>query len=86
MQTEINTSTGDTSYWRVAWASDCEFSVAYISGTKVVSQQELDFYKQSTLKFKVTNTNKDYYSYDALFTYSNESKIFSDTMWIYEKK
>lgn len=86
LQTEINTNTGDTSYWRVAWTSDCNFTIAYISGSKVKSQQELDFHRQSTLKFSITNTTKDYYTYNALFTYNNDSKKFSDTMWFHEKK
>lgn len=85
LQTEINTNTGDTSYWRVAWTSDCTFTIAYMSGSKPKSQQELDFYKQSTLKFDVTNVTKDYYTYNALFSYNNSSKQFSDTMWLHEK-
>ena len=53
LQTEININTGDTSYWHVVWLSDCEFTVAYISGSKAMSQQELDFHKQSALKFSI---------------------------------
>ena len=51
-----------------------------------MSQQELDFARQSLLKFSITNTTKDYYTFDALFTYNKESKSFSDTMWLTFKR
>ena len=85
LQTEINTKTLDTSYWRVTWISDCEFTTTFISGTKARSQEDLDFYKQSTLKFKISNSSREFYTYHALFSYNNRSKIFSDTMWLQEK-
>jgi hypothetical protein len=71
----------------VAWISNCEFTISYVSGTKAISKQELEFYKQSTLKLNITKTTKDYYTFDALFTYNNNtSKVSSDTMWFQEKK
>jgi len=30
LQTEINTNTYDTSYWRLAWVSSCEFTATFV--------------------------------------------------------
>ena len=85
LQTEVNLSTGDSTFWRIAWVSDCQFTCNYISGSKIKSQEELDFYKKSTLTFNILKTTKKYYTYDALFTSNNNSQSFSDTMWLEAK-
>jgi hypothetical protein len=85
LQTEVNLSTGDSTFWRILWVSDCQFTCSYISGSKMKSQEELDFYKKSTLTFNILKTTKKYYTYDALFKTDNNSRSFSDTMWLIAK-
>lgn len=84
-QTEINTKTKDTSYWHVTWTSDCEFTTLFISSTKKLSQQEIDFYKQSSLKFSIAKQTKSYYVYDATITFTSFSNKSSDTMWLHAR-
>ena len=81
LQTEINTQTGDTSYWKIRWTDNCTFSCQYLSGLKSKSEQELDFYKQSILFFKIKTLEKDYYTYDAELKFNSQSNTFSDTLW-----
>ena len=81
LQTEINTQTGDTSYWKIRWTDNCTFSCNYISGLKSKSKEELDFYNQSTLVFKVKTLNAEYYNYDAELKFKSQSMSFSDTLW-----
>lgn len=85
LQTEIDLSAGDTTYWRINWIAECEFTCRFMSSTKLLSKEELDFCNNSTLKFTVSNVSKDYYTYDALFSYNNNSTSFSDTMWFHAK-
>ena len=85
LQTEVNQSTGDSSFWRIVWISDCQFTCNYISGSKIKSQEELDFYKKSTLTVSILKTTRNYYTFDALFTSDNISRSFSDTMWLEAK-
>lgn len=85
LQTEINVTTGDTTRWRVNWITNCEFTTTLMSSSKQKSKEEVDFYNSSTLKFKISSVSKDYYTYEALFTYNNNSRRFSDTMWLHEK-
>lgn len=85
LQIEVNLSTGDSTFWRILWFSDCQFTCSYISGSKIKSQEEQDFYKRSTLTFNILKTTKKYYTYDALFTSGNDSRRFSDTMWLVAK-
>ncbi len=81
LQTEINSQTGDTSYWKIHWTDNCTFSCNYISGFKSKSKEELDFYNQSTLVFKVKTMNDEYYNYDAELKFKSQSMSFSDTLW-----
>ena len=81
LQTEINTQTGDTSYWKIRWTDNCTFSCNYLSGLKSKSKEELDFYNQSTLIFKVKTLNNEYYNYDAELKFKSQSMFFSDTLW-----
>ena len=85
LQTEINTQTGDTSYWKIRWTDNCTFSCNYISGFKSKSKEELDFYNQSTLVFKVKTLNNEYYNYDAELKFKSQSIFFSDTLWRQKK-
>jgi hypothetical protein len=85
LQTEVNLNTGDSTFWRIAWVSDCQFTCSYISGSKIKSKEELDFYKKSTLIINILKTSKEYYTYNAFFTSENNSRSLSDTMWLKAK-
>jgi hypothetical protein len=85
IQTEVNLTTGDSTCWKISWISDCEFKCSFISGSKIKTQQEIDFYKTSILKFNIIKTTKEYYIYDASLTVGNDAKHFTDTMWLHPK-
>src|SRR4029077_5562265 len=53
IQKEINAQTGDTSIWKIRWTDNCTFTCQYLSGLKSISDQDLEFYKQSLLVFKI---------------------------------
>ena len=85
LQSEIDTKTGDTSFWKIKWLSNCEFHCSYISGTKNRSKEDQDFYEKSTLQFSILQTSTRYYVYDALFKSGLFTRQFNDTMWVSEK-
>ncbi len=85
LQSEINLKTGDTSFWKIKWLSDCEFNCSYISGIKSSSKAEQDFFNKSILRISIVDGSKDYYVYDALFQSGSFTKQFNDTMWLREK-
>jgi hypothetical protein len=84
-QIEINVTTGDSTFWRIAWISDCAFTCTFISGANIKSTEEVAFYKSSNLKFYITHVSRDYYTYEALLTNRNYSKTLSDTIWLHQK-
>ncbi len=67
VQFEINMKTGDTSYWKIKWTADCQFSTHYLSGLKFTSKEEEYFYTTSTVTFTIGTITKDYFIYDGLF-------------------
>ena len=85
LQTEINLNTGDTSFWKVEWTSDCNYNCKYISAVKEKSPEEEEFYKSSGVKFSITKITENYYLYDALFSSLLITKSYSDTVWLKEK-
>lgn len=85
LQTEVNLSTGDSTFWKIVWISDCKFTSSYISGSKIKTPEELDFYKKSTLTFNIIKISEKYYTWDALFSSNGKSRTFSDTMWLKER-
>jgi hypothetical protein len=85
LQIEVNQNTLDTTFWRILWLSDCQFTCSFISGTKMKWKEELTFYKMSKLTFSIQKVTKQYYTFDASFTSSNNSRTFSDTMWLEAK-
>ncbi len=87
LQSEINMRTGDTSYWRINWITDCQFSSHYLSGIKFASKGDEYFYKTSTLvTITIGTITKDYFLYDALFENEYSRKKYSDTCWLHERK
>jgi len=86
LQSEINRKTGDTSYWRIKWITDCQFSSHYLSGIKFASRGDEYFYKTSTVTFTIGAITKDYFLYDALFENEYARKKYSDTCWLHERK
>lgn len=85
LQTEVNLFTGDSSFWKILWVSDCQFISRFISSSKIKSQEELDFYKKSMITFNILKITEKYYTYEALFSSGNLSKSFNDTMWLIPK-
>lgn len=85
LQTEVNLNTGDSTFWRIRWISDCQFACTYLSGSAIKSPEEIDFYKRSILKFNINKTSDLYYTFDAMLTFDNNTKSFSDTMWLNKK-
>ena len=85
LQTEVNLNTGDSSYWRIRWISDCQFTCTYLSGSAIKSPEEIDFYKRSVLKFNIEKISDLYYTFDAQLTFENNTRNFSDTMWLNKK-
>ena len=85
MQTEIDLKSGDTSYWKIGWISDCEFNCDYISATITKSKKDESFYKNSTIKFSIIKTSKEYYVFEALFSSALLTKKYIDTVWLHEK-
>lgn len=85
LQKEINIKTGDTSIWKINWTDDCTFTCRYLSGIKHNSTQEMEYFKNSLLIFKINKIERNYYTYDAEIKYNSTSNTFSDTLWLKKK-
>ena len=81
LQTEINSQTGDTTYWKIRWTDNCTFTTTYLSGLKAKSEQELDFYRQTVTVIKIRTVTQTYFTYDAELKNKYISKKISDTAW-----
>ena len=62
-------------------ADNWTFSCQYLSGLKSKSEQEIDFYTQSVLTFKIKTLKDDYYTYEAELKFNLQSRTFNDKLW-----
>lgn len=81
VQKEVEVNTLDTSYWKIAWTSDCSFTLKFSHRTKDTSIQERTFFASRKLVVEILNVNKDYYSFKAGID-SLTGGFETDTLWI----
>lgn len=82
---ETNTSTGDTTLWKVKWLSDCVYSLKYISGNAKIADENLAVLKKHTLVFEMSAVTNDYYVFTGHIDKASNIQIQTDTMWTSEK-
>ena len=85
VQIEINSKTKDTSIWKINWIDNCTFSTKYVSGLRINTQAEADFYRQSIIVFTIKELTDDYYTYSAEFKFNSLSNKYTDTLWRHSK-
>jgi len=84
LQTEIDLATGDSSFWRISWKSECNFSVSFIRNTRVMSEKEREFYLSHVLNCKILTIAPTYYIFKAIAEPSAGFKPVTDTIWLKE--
>lgn len=85
LQTEIDLVTGDTSFWKITWQGDCQFTAGFISRTSPISQAESDFYASHTTTIEIVGPQKDYYLIKATINPPVRYEYPSDTVWLHPK-
>jgi hypothetical protein len=85
IQLEVNQMTGDTSHWKVKWLTNCDFNAQYISGGKMESQAQEEFYKKTLAQFSVQKVATKYYVFTGSIKTPQGYKTYTDTTWLQEK-
>lgn len=70
---------GDTTFWRVDWPSDCNYTLTYLyrktKGRKTM--RKLDF----PINVTILEKTDSYYRYEAVANNKGKEKITKDTLW-----
>jgi hypothetical protein len=80
-QTEIDISSGDSSFWRISWLNDSSFSLKHLRSTRQMSVEEIQFYIRHIVICKVNDITFRYYTYSAAMDSLNSGWIVKDTIW-----
>ena len=75
-------NTGDTSYWKIKWLSDCTFSASYISGGPQQSEEEKDFLTHHQTVVQILEITPEYYIVEGSLDSVNSEMSIVDTIWI----
>ncbi|MCU7550898.1 hypothetical protein OCK74_17390 [Chitinophagaceae bacterium LB-8] len=82
LQKELNINTGDTSYWKVKWLSDCTFSATYLSGGPEKTEEEKDFLTRHQTVVQILKITPTYYIVEGSLDSINSDMSIVDTIWI----
>lgn len=85
VQTEINHSTGDTTFWKVNWKSGCAFDLKFIRKSRSLSSDESNFYNSHIAVFEVLRGEKEYYLFKVGLDSIGSTNCVTDTMWLKAK-
>ncbi len=85
VQQDINTSTHDTTYWKLDWLSDCRFVATYLTGSGPKTADEKTFYQSSFLYFEVKEIADNYYVGTTTVKAPNGNSSSTDTTWFTER-
>lgn len=85
IQLEVNQKTGDTSLWKIKWLSNCDFTAQYISGGRIESKAQEEFYKRSLAQFSIQKVVTKYYIFTGSLKTPKGDKTYTDTTWVQEK-
>lgn len=83
-QTEINLATGDSSFWIIKWKNECTFTLSFGRNTRVMSDEERNFYNSHFLKSKKLTVAPSYYIFKATTDPRDGFKPMADTVWLQE--
>jgi len=84
-QLEVNLATGDTSYWTVKWSSNCEFTAQYVSGGRMESKEQEEFFKKTVAQFNIQKITSNYYVFSGTVKTPKGDRTYTDTTWLTEK-
>ncbi|MBC7933894.1 MAG: hypothetical protein H7Y86_00850 [Rhizobacter sp.] len=84
-QSEVNLTTGDTSYFGIKWISNCDFTAQYISGGRMESKEQEDFFKKMVAQFSINKVTPLYYIFTGTVKTFKSNTTYTDTTWIKEK-
>jgi hypothetical protein len=81
-QAEIDLSTGDTTFWKVNWKSECVFDVRFVRKSSPMPLHESNFFNSHTTFFEVLKCLKDYYIFKGGLDSIDNPNALTDTMWL----
>lgn len=85
VQTEIDHSTGDTTFWNVNWKSACILELKFIRKSRSLSSDDDDFFKSHIAVVEVLRSEKKYYLFNGGLDSISNTKFVNDTMWLKPK-
>ena len=85
LDAEINTQTGDTSYWHVQWLNDSTYNSTFIRKTNPDTGLRQQFNLEAKTQIHIKAVRPDYYLFDSRSTFRDKKFTYADTVWFQPK-
>ncbi len=81
IQKEVDLNTGKSSFWRVDWTSECQFTLAFQSKEEPFREGEQEFLKSHVVTVDILKVRKEYYIFRAGIE-DYPASYLQDTAWV----
>jgi|GEM_PF-3788828 len=85
LDAEVNTQTGDTSYWHVQWLNDSTYNSTFIRQTNPDTGLRQQFNLEAKTQITITAIKPAYYLFKSISTYRDKNFTYADTVWFHPK-
>lgn len=85
MDAEVNTQTGDTSYWRVLWLDDSTYNSTFIRKTNPDTGLRQQFNLEANAQIRIKAVRPAYYLFESHSTFKDKTFTYADTVWFQPK-
>jgi hypothetical protein len=85
LDAEVNTQTGDTSYWRVQWLNDSTYNSMFVRKTIPDTGLRQQFNLESKTQIRIKAIEPTYYLFESHSTYKDTKFTYADTVWFNPK-
>lgn len=80
IQTEIESKTRDTSFWRIKWLNSCSYCLDFITQSSPLSKEDIIFLKSQAIRIEILEVRRKFYIFEGYLS-NNNSKPTRDTVW-----
>jgi hypothetical protein len=79
---EVQLGKKDTSFWSIKWMDPCTYEIKYRAGGTLNSADK-QFINEHSLVYRITGSEKDYYTMEGFIDKTNNMRVIRDTFWLH---
>jgi hypothetical protein len=85
LDTEINTATNDSTFWKIEWLDDSTYNSTFIRKTYPDTGLRQHFNLNTKIQIHITKVLPRYYLFESVASYMGKTYKYNDTVWFQSK-